>query len=346
VPTATNTPVPTPTAEPTPTDIPTPTDTPTATPPPSWPKGFQLGVHADDIAEHTDLLRDAGLGWVARYAWHLGGDEVGIGDFLAVAHEHGLLAFVSVAGDWTRGYEPEYQAEFIEALARLAADGADAVAIWDEPNSITSMPAIDPSLYSQMLCDAYTAIKEASPSTLVVSGPPAPTDSGGECSAEACGDAEWLAALAEAGAFECADLVGVRYTAGATGPGTTIGHPSGLDHHSFYFRPIVRRYFEAAGGETPLAFSQFGYLCAEGYGALPEAFWWADGTTSAQQAAWIVEAVEIAASSPMVDMAMLWNLDATDWGGDYGSVRGGYALIRPDGTCPACEALRIAYLDS
>jgi hypothetical protein len=292
------------------------------------------------------LLRDSGVTWAARHAWHLGGDEVSVGDFVAVAHEHDLRAFVSVAGDWLRGYEPEYQAEFVAALARLAEAGADAIEIWAEPNSLTSMPVIDPVLYTDMLCAAHTAIKEANPASLVVSGPPAPTDSGGECSAELCGDAEWLEALAEEGAFACADMVGVRYTAGATDPSTTIGHPSGLDHHSFYFLPIVRRYWEAAGGETPLAFSQLGYLSAEGHGALPEAFWWADGTTAASQAAWTTAAVEMAALNPMVAMAMLWNLDATDWGGDYQSVRAGYALIRPDGTCPACAALRLSHIES
>ena len=194
------------------------------------------------------------------------------------------------------------------------------------------------------LSESYEAVKEANPATLVVSGPPAPTDSAG-CSEEGCGDAAWLEALAAEGAFECADFVGARYTVGATDPSTSIGHPSGLEHHSFYFQPMIRRYYEAAGAETPLAFSQFGYLSPEGYGALPDAFWWAGGTSAAHQAGWTTEAVQMAAGSPMVGMVMIWHLDAADWGGDYDTVRGGYGLIRPDGNCLACEMLRQAYLE-
>jgi len=325
-----------------PTAPPTPTLAPTATPEPSWPNGFELGVYADDMTASLPLMHNAGIGWVAQHAWHFGGDEVALGDFLDEAHEIGLQAFVSVTGDWARTYEPEYQVEFIRALAQLAADGADAIEIWDQPNSLASVPVVDPALYSRMLCEAYDAIKEANPSTLVVSGPPAPTESA-VCSEQGCGDAAWLEALAAEGAFECADFVGARYTTGASGPTTTIGHPSGLDHHSFYFRPMIRRYFAAAGAETPLAFSQFGYLSPEGYDTLPDAFWWAGGTSAAYQAGWTTEAVQLAAGTPMVGMVIIWHLDATDWGGDYQSVRGGYALIRPDGSCLACDMLSQAY---
>ena len=340
------TPEPTATVISSPTAEPMPTPKPTATPEPSWANGFQLGVHADDMAAHLPLINYAGIGWVAQHAWHFEGDQVALGNFVGEAHDVGLLAFVSVTGDWTRGYEPEYQAEFVRALAHLAAEGADAIEIWDQANSLTSMPVVDPVLYTDLLCEAHAAIKEANPATLVVSGPPAPSDSSDACSDAGCGDVQWLEALAADGAFECADFVGARYTTGATGPGTTVGHPSGLDHPSFYFLPVTSRYFEAAGGSTPLAFSQLGYLSGEGYAALPDAYWWAGGTTAAYQAGWIAEAVQIAAESPMVGMVMIWHLDATDWGGDYDSVRGGYALIRPDGSCLACELLGQAYHES
>ena len=343
-PTPTQTPSPsaTPTQRPSSTSRPTPSPNPTETPAPAWPIGFQLGVHRDASGTHADLMALAGVTWVARQAWHLGGDNVGAGDFIAEAHLEGLKAFVTVTGDWERGYDSEYRVEYVGALAILARAGADAIEVWDQPNTLASMPVVDPAEYTALLCEAYAAIKEGNPGTLVISGAPAPTDSSADCTDERCGDVQWLEALFAAGAFECADMVGARYTSGATGPIATIGHPSGLDHQSFFFLTTVRRYHEASGGEKPLAFSQFGYLSPQGYGEPPRAFWWAADTSALDQAEWTAEAVQIASRGGIVGMLMIWNLDYTEWGGDFDSVQAGYALIRPDGSCPTCDSLAVA----
>ena len=73
---------------------------------------------------------------------------------------------------------------------------------------------------------------------------------------------------------------------------------------------------------------------------LPGGFTWAANTTVAQQAQWLGEAVSLARASGQVRLMFIWNLDKTGiWGHDP---MGGYAIVRPDGSCPACDSLRRA----
>jgi hypothetical protein len=46
--------------------------------------------------------------------------------------------------------------------------------------------------------------------------------------------------------------------------------------------------------------------------------------------------VALSRSSGKVKLLIVWNIDFTNYGDDP---MAGYALIRPSGACPACEAL-------
>ena len=57
----------------------------------------------------------------------------------------------------------------------------------------------------------------------------------------------------------------------------------------------------------------------------------------AQHAQWLAEAATAAAQSGKVRLMIVWNVDfpfytATD-------PMGGYAIFRPDGSCPGCDSL-------
>ena len=333
-PTPTSTPLPTPT----PTATPTPSPTPTPTPLPTWSNGFQLGAVAWNIPSHSELMLENGITWVSRQVRHPQGASW-TESLISEAHSHGLRILLTATGDGQRAFEPDYQDESVAFLASLARQGADAIEVWNEPNLDREITVTDPAQYTALLCAAYTAIKETNPDTLVISGAPAPTGSFGGCTSKGCDDLPWIQGLAEAGAAECLDFVGAQYSAGATGPGESSGHPGAIsDHYSWYFWPMVEAYDEVFGSARPLAFTMFGYLSPEGYGELPEWFGWAADTTVADQAAWTAEAVHMSIESGKVGMIIIWNLDSTDWRGEY-NIQGGYALIRPDGTCPTCEAL-------
>ena len=63
---------------------------------------------------------------------------------------------------------------------------------------------------------------------------------------------------------------------------------------------------------------------------------WARGITNAQQAAWLAKAAELSVNTGMVRCIVVWNVDLPRSGDDPGD---GYAIIRPDGTCSACDTL-------
>ena len=63
----------------------------------------------------------------------------------------------------------------------------------------------------------------------------------------------------------------------------------------------------------------------------------AQATTAAQQAQWIADAIRLSQEGTQVRLVIIWSLDAAYFGG--GSPEAGYAIIRPDGTCPACDLI-------
>jgi len=93
------------------------------------------------------------------------------------------------------------------------------------------------------------------------------------------------------------------------------------------------------GGTLPVCVTEYGYLTPEGYGALPDAFSWGASNTVAEQAAWLGEGVSIARNLGWVRLMIIWNVDFTTWDSDP---QAGYAIIRPDGSCPACATLGAA----
>jgi hypothetical protein len=50
----------------------------------------------------------------------------------------------------------------------------------------------------------------------------------------------------------------------------------------------------------------------------------------------LAEAVSVAANTGKVRLIIVFNVDFTYWGDDP---QAGYAMIRKDGSCPACETL-------
>ena len=72
---------------------------------------------------------------------------------------------------------------------------------------------------------------------------------------------------------------------------------------------------------------------------MPGGFAWASGNTLAEQASWLAGAVHRTRASGYVRMLIVWNVDSTFWGADP---QQGYAIVRPNGACPACDSLRAA----
>ncbi|MGQ9909525.1 MAG: hypothetical protein ACUVS2_11885 [Candidatus Flexifilum sp.] len=302
--------------------------------------GFNLGGHVAGLdAAAVAAMRRAGMTWVKKQVrYQMGQDPGSVAGLINQAHANGfriLLGIVGLPGQVLQsGYFDAY-ASFVGGVAAL---GADAIEVWNEPNIDREWPAgsIDPALYTRLLAQAYNAIKSANRNTLVISGAPAPTGFFGGCSGVGCDDNLFVAGMYAAGAASYMDCVGIHYNEGILPPTATSGDPRGNSgHYSRYFLSMIDTYNAAMRGSRPLCFTEFGYLSPQGYGPLPGAFGWAENVTVAQQAQWLDQAVSMAARRN-VRLLIIWNVNFTEYGEDP---MAGYAIIRPDGSCPACDLL-------
>jgi hypothetical protein len=299
--------------------------------------GFELGGHIRDQAfPYASQMHYAGMNW-AKVQVHYGDDASGI---VAAAHAQGFKIQLSALGSPTLVTQPGFEQNFATWVASLARSGADAIEVWNEPNIDREWQIgyINPQAYANLLCVSYNAIKAANSGTAVISAAPAPTGWFGGCSPNGCDDQPWMEGLFNAGAANCMDYIGAHHNAGATSPSATTGHPAdaGDHHHSWYFLPQTQLYYNIFRGTRKIFYTEMGYASQEGLPTFSDAFAWARGINNAQQAAWLAEAVGLGVNTGMVRCIIVWNIDFTRYGDDP---QDGYGIIRPGGSCPACESL-------
>jgi hypothetical protein len=350
---------PTPTPEPTPT--PTPTPAPTATRVPqavAAPSGggqaavapasgsivvgqFEYGGHVTHSnTGAAGAMRSAGMNWMKVQVQYSPGMGTGVAaDKINAARAAGfkiLLGIVGRPADLAAG-GAGYVQQYAQFLAQVAALGPDAIEVWNEPNIDREWPTnqISGAAYADMLRQAYQAIKGANGSVAVISGAPAPTGAEAAFPGQVVNDDNWLRQFVNAGGLQYADCVGVHYNEGITPPSTRSGDPRD-NYYTRYLMPMVEVYWGIIGGQRPLCFTELGYLSPEGYPPLPPFFSWAQNVTVAQQAAWLAEAAALLSQSGRVRLMIVWNVDFTLYGSDP---QAGFAMIRPGGGCPACDAM-------
>ncbi len=304
--------------------------------------GFAYGGHIRNFDGNTfNSMYRAGMTWIkVQIRYYAGQDPSGLSGFINSAHSAGFRILLGIVGVNTELNNGGYFDQYAAYVAGAAGLGADAIEIWNEPNIDREWPAgqIDPVRYTELLRVSYNAINAVNSNTMVISGAPAPTGYFGGCSGGGCDDNSFVAGMAAAGAANYLDCVGLHYNEGIIPPNQTSGDPRGnSSHYSRYFWGMINTYTAAFGRSRPLCFTELGFLSPEGYGSLPGGFAWAQSTTVSQQAAWLDSAVALSRSSGRVRLVIVWNIDYT---GVYGEdPMGGYAIIRPDGSCPACDAL-------
>lgn len=298
--------------------------------------GFELGGQTHSLA-NPQLMQYAGMTWVKfQHKWGCDDNPADLAGRIGQAQANGFKVLLSIPGS-PYPSSIDFQC-YVNFLGGVAAQGPNAIEVWNEMNIDFEWPAgqIDPTSYvNNMLAPAYNAIKSANPNVMVISGAPAPTGFfGGGCSTNGCDDSAYLAGMAAAGAANYMDCMGAHFNAGATPPSQSSGHPAGNDHYSWHLQPMINLYATIG---RPICFTELGYLSGEDYGGLPSRFSWAGGTTVAQHAQWLAQAVSISANSGRVRMVIVFNVDFTTFGDDP---QAGFAMIRKDGSCPACETLR------
>lgn len=328
----------TPTEPPPPTQQPPDDDDDGETPPIGQ---FELGGQVFGFQFDTQM-REAGMTWVKRQVVWNQGDPASIAQgFIDEARSKGFKILLSVKGnkDQIQANPTQYYQQFASFLADVAALGPDAIEVWNEQNIDREWPAgqISPQAYTQMLATAYNAIKNRNGSVMVISGAPAPTGFfGGQCTSSGCDDQPFLQGMRNAGAASFFDCLGIHYNEGILSPDARSGDPRGNpNHYTRYYGTMVDTY-RGVFPNKPLCFTELGYLSPEGYGPLPPGFSWAANVTVQDQAAWLARAATLARQSGFVRLLIVWNVDATQYGDDP---QAGYAIIRPDNTCLACNTL-------
>ncbi|MBN8591435.1 MAG: hypothetical protein J0M33_06735 [Anaerolineae bacterium] len=322
----------------------TPTPTATATLPPLAPlTTLEIGGQVFRLDLAMPHLRTAGMRWVrVQYRYDRAHDSPDvIANVMEPFKTQGLKVLLVVVGqiEQMRASPTEYNAALATFLQGVALHNPDAIQVWNEPNIDREWPAgqISGAAYTAMLRAASAAIRAANPQVMVISAAPAPTGFfNGGCTENGCDDNVFIQQMAQAGAADLVDCVGIHYNEGILPPNATSGDPRGnSSHYSRYF-PAMLDLYARTFPVKPLCFTELGYLSGEGFTPLPSAFSWAAETSVAEQAAWLAQAVQLAHASQRVRLLMIWNIDSTSYGDDP---QAGYAIRRPDGSCPACIAL-------
>lgn len=294
---------------------------------------FAVGVHTGALSRTLLQAGRMHMKWLALdVRFRVGAMPGAQGEIISQAQGNGFKVLLSVSGDpeeFAALNRAEYLALLTAYMGGLASYGPDAVEVWREPNAL--MTAED---YLRVLALSYNAIKTANPNTLVISGALRPLDD--DPAAPGASDAAYAEQLAALGAAGWADCIGVQYTLGAVSPVSTTGDPRG-DSPLYYLPDVTERAAAPFGEARPLCFTRFGYLSPEGLPPFPPDYAWAQNTTLAQQARWLMDAVGWAMTDARVRLLILFSLDASAFA--EGSPEAGYALVRPDESCPSCETL-------
>lgn len=297
-----------------------------------------------------DRIKLSGMTWVKIQAKDL---TVDFGPAIENAHNNGLRILISVVDktdDKYRVTDPAYQQKYADYVANIARQGADAIEVWNEMNIDREWPSgqISGTSYAAFINFVAPQIKTANPNTWVLTGAPSPTGFfGGACSPTGCDDKPFIEQMAVAGVFANpnVDCVGVHYNEGLISPSQSTGDPRGnAEHYTRYYQTMVDTYWNASGGMKPLCFTELGYLSAQEWGYLPGNFAWKPpiNLTVAEQAQYLAEAAQLSKQQGKVRLMIVFNVDFTEYPAPdvtEGDPQGGYAIIRPDGSCPACDSL-------
>jgi hypothetical protein len=306
---------------------------------------FELGAHFKEANILGRMSGEAGMTW-AKYQVVMPGGAPDISGLLGAARASGIKLLIGAVGDRSRASDANYHKQFAAELAKLAAQGADAIEVWNEPNldreyGGSGSGQVSPENYANMLREAYGAIKSANLNTLVISGATAPTGYFGNCTTAGCDDALFVQRLAATGAAAWMDCIGAHHNGTMVGPDQQSGAPVGSPgHHQWYFQGTLAVNYNAFGGQKPVCWTELGYVTKDGIApALPGGFAWGNGITLQNQSDWLRRAAELSRASGIVRIMIIWNADFRQFDDDP---QAGYSIFRPDGSCPACGGLRAA----
>ncbi len=303
---------------------------------------FGYGIQVDASADKgfiVGAVKNMGFNWIKfQLPWKdFEGqpgqiDFGGLDDMVGQFNGNGLsiLASIVKAPQWARPgnsnfdvegppADPGTYANFVRAFASRYCGRVQAVEVWNEQNLWYEWGGepINPGRYVQLLAAAYRAIKGACPGMIVVSGAPTPTGGGG---GQAIDDIEYLQAMYRAGLKNYSDAIGAHpsgYNCPADGDWRTVQDPSASfrgpfdnHHHSWCFRGTMEGYRNVmvanGDGGKRIWPTEFGWAIGP---AVNNNYGYANDNSPEEQAAWLVQAYQMARSWGWVGPMFLWNLN-------------------------------------
>jgi hypothetical protein len=311
------------------------------------PGGFGYGIQAHMIYLDREPIynwtKDLGFNWLKQQiewkAWEGSQGNIDWGEMDAIidgAAANGITMLFSVVGapSWARedGYDasvagppsdPNTFAAFNAAVAgRYCGKGLGAIEVWNEQNLHYEWgnKPLNPADYVALLRPSYTAIKQACPSMIVVSGALTPA---GNVGSLAIDDFSYLEGMLQNGLLNYADVIGAHPSGYNVPPsldhtqacaylqqkGVSFTGPCDVVHHSWSFKSTVDGYYDMVqrhGGGKLIWATEFGWAAG---GAFHPDYGYANDNSFTEQAEWTVEAFQYMRNSGKVGAAFLWNLN-------------------------------------
>jgi hypothetical protein len=252
-------------------------------------RGMQMGVFMEgwDRPAAAPAVKSLGLGWIrVMYDWPWLEPSRGQIDWasfdrgMARAKAQNLKVLVVVQGSpaWANGGRgdnektpplPEFYGQFANYVAEMVRHGADAVEIWNEPNSAFWLPAPDPKTWAKLVVASYDAVKAVNPKTPVITGGVCPVDQG---SLSSNSPANFLQA-----ALEAVPEFGRKFDGVGHHPYVFADDPAAKDpltapyqyNAIWQTREMQKVLAKYGDGDKPFWFTEYGVPTGGPFGAVP-----------------------------------------------------------------------------
>ncbi len=332
-----------------------------------------IGVQGEFIGPDGDngikSAANLGVGWIKEqidwnsveyarglYRW---GE---LDHLVAEAQQHGLKILFSVARapGFSRPEPVEEDGppsdftifrDFMHALSTRYQGRVAAYELWNEPNLKREWRGFDLSAakFVELVKAGAAGVRAGDPDAIIISGAPAVT--GIDDKINAIDDRVFLREMVAAGVGDAVDAIGVHPYGAANPPDERAADATHLrsnynNHPSFFFLDTIEDYHQIlsqANIDKPLWVTEFGWPSIENFGKVDTTGWeYARDVTEADQAAYLLRAIELRRDRSWLGPMIIWNLNIAPLLGPDRS-ESAYGLLRPDGSKrPAYQQLRTA----
>lgn len=292
-------------------------------------------VEAWKIKRTLEMAREMGAPWIVEYfPWAFSQPRPGRYDWahadLVVDHANRqgltIIARLGLAPDWARPkdtisthLDPAFYPDFAAYAGEFAAHFAGRVQyilLWNEPNLSLEWGyrSPDPLAYTDLICQAAAAVRQANPDAIILAGALAPTlgDPTGQLGVS---DLSFLQAMYAAGAAACFDALAV-HSYGLTFPAADPPDPEVIN---FRRVELLRQIMVANGdGAKPI------HITEAGWNDHPR---WTRAVRPAQRIRYTLAAYDLARQWPWLDSLSMW---AFRYPWPENNLRDYYTFVTPD----------------